>query len=226
MLPPPDAVAPHCRDVCEWLRRNNATSLAELYEGAVDILSRGVRGRLRFVAHAVREIRNRLPGVLAPEQVRERLDYRKRCGTIRKEWRRGDNLAANSGANGPSASGFVAVPLIAAEEIDRLLEDDRAVQDRVHDAARRLYVAVVRVRSGRTLIPSEIVTIEPSIREWHKVTQWFVDRAHDNGTPESDLDMRELNDRISAFDHVFFSLIQEFYPATKVLDDILEDANS
>jgi hypothetical protein len=53
------------RDLLEWLRKTSP-SLAEIYEGAVVLLfDRQVPGFSRFVSHAVREIRNRLPGVIS-----------------------------------------------------------------------------------------------------------------------------------------------------------------
>jgi hypothetical protein len=48
-----------------WLQRN-AASLAELYGGAARLVyDTPLPGRVRFVCHAVREIRNRLPDVLS-----------------------------------------------------------------------------------------------------------------------------------------------------------------
>ena len=52
-------------DLRSWLQRN-APSLGELYVGAVLLVfGRPIPGRVRFVAHAVREIRNRLPDVVS-----------------------------------------------------------------------------------------------------------------------------------------------------------------
>ncbi len=214
------------REIRAWLRRNNALSLSELYEGAVDLVSRSAPGRVMLVAHAVREIRNRLPDALAPEKEPERLDYRKRCSEIRRAWRRLDSLEGVAGREAPDASASIGVPVVAAEQVQRMLDDDEAVQAKVRAAATRLYVAVIRIRSGRTLTQSERLAIEPAIRQWHAVTEWFVDRVHDNGTPDGENDLREFVDRFELFERALYALIQEFYPATKDLDDILEEANS
>jgi hypothetical protein len=228
MLPPSDTVpwtSPR-REIRAWLQRNNAVSLSELYEGAVELVSRTVPGRVRLVAHAVREIRNRLPDALAPEKEPERLDYRKRCEAIRNVWQRLDSIELLGSRNVPDATASVGVPVVAAEQVQQLLDDDQAVQGRVRATATRLYVAVVRIRSGRTLTESEQVAIEPAIRQWHIVTDWFVDRAHDNGTPDGENDLQAFADRFELFERALYSLIQEFYPATKDLDEILEEANS
>ena len=53
------------RELLEWLGRN-APLLAELYEGAVSLLyGSRIPGFSRFVSHAVRELRNRLPKVIS-----------------------------------------------------------------------------------------------------------------------------------------------------------------
>jgi hypothetical protein len=65
----PEAVADVWTDrrlaILEWLE-SAAPSLAELYQGAVQLLDDpGFPGRLRFIAHGVRDVRNRLPDVVA-----------------------------------------------------------------------------------------------------------------------------------------------------------------
>ena len=63
------------RALRQWIN-SYGPSIAELYEGAVQLLyGPSVPGRVRFVCHAVREIGNRLPDVVAGRQGRGRLDY-------------------------------------------------------------------------------------------------------------------------------------------------------
>lgn len=70
-----------------WFKRN-APSLAELYEGAVKLLLYDVRlpGWTRFVSHAVREIRNRLPNVISGVKGGKALSYKGRLDEIGKVW--------------------------------------------------------------------------------------------------------------------------------------------
>lgn len=61
----------------DWLSRN-AASLAQLYEGAVVMLyvhDPLLPGWSRLVAHAGREIRNRLPDAVAGKKVAKQLQY-------------------------------------------------------------------------------------------------------------------------------------------------------
>ena len=73
------------RENAKWLR-SNAPPLAEVYEGALKILfAPGFPGKLRFVAHAMREIVNRLPDALGAAKA-SHIDYADRCSRIETDW--------------------------------------------------------------------------------------------------------------------------------------------
>src|SRR6266511_1972358 len=73
-------------EIRSWLSRN-APPLAELYEGAVRLLYVNLLpGRVRFISHAVREIRNRLPGVISGEEGSQYLHYKNRLDDLAKLW--------------------------------------------------------------------------------------------------------------------------------------------
>ncbi len=218
---------PRQRAILQWLSGNSALSLSELYEGALHLMARKVPGRVRLVAHVVREIRNRLPDALSPRQGQraKHLDYHGVCREIRARWRRIDPLQDEPRPGVPSASGMVMVPASAAELIDQLLADDVAVEGKARDGATRLFAAAVRVRSNRELTNAELVTIEPAIRQWREVTEWFMRKTHDNGIPDGETDSKEFQQHFDLFEYALNSLIRDFYPAMKEIDDILEDAN-
>src|SRR5271170_6800890 len=74
------------KQILDWLKRN-APSLAELYEGAVVMLDQfSFPGRTRFISHAVREIRNRLPDAFGGGTRSQRLDYTMRVDAISAAW--------------------------------------------------------------------------------------------------------------------------------------------
>jgi hypothetical protein len=73
-----------------WMARE-APSLSELYEGAVCLLfEKRLPGYTRFVAHAVREIRNRLPDMLSASQPVKQLHYKNRLDAISTAGKRPD----------------------------------------------------------------------------------------------------------------------------------------
>jgi hypothetical protein len=231
MQPPTAAPEPYWtadrREIRGWLSRNGAVSLSELYAGAVMLVGQKAPGRARLVAHAVREIRNRLPDVLAPEKAPKHLNYHKECGVIRSLWPEMgplQQLAAPSPA--PTATGMVTIPAAAAARVQHLLAEDLEVEGRVRQAARRLYAAAVRVRSNRVITSSEATAIEPAITGWLEVTQWFVELVHEGRTPDEATNPDEFERRFELFERALLALIQDFYPALDDLDDILEEANS
>src|SRR5215831_6935451 len=70
----------------DWFRRE-APSLADLYEGAVELLyQRPLPGRIRFISHAAREIGNRLPDYLTGKEIGKRLEYVVRLDAIEGKW--------------------------------------------------------------------------------------------------------------------------------------------
>jgi hypothetical protein len=70
-----------------WLQRT-APSLARLYKGAVQLMfETQVEGRERFIRHAVREIRNRLPDAINGDR-REQVKYRKVVNELAEAWKR------------------------------------------------------------------------------------------------------------------------------------------
>lgn len=189
------------------------------------MLATTMPGRVRFVAHAVREIRNRLPDAVAPAEQRHRFEYTRQCGEIRRVWPPFEGLLMSGGTDVlPSTN--VPIPVEAAAAVQRLLEEDLAIAGKVRASARKLYVAVVKNRSGRMLADHELAAVEPAIREWVKITGWFESRAHDNGKADGDNDVGEFAEQFDAFEHALHSLIQEFYPATDDLNAIVDEANS
>lgn len=72
--------------ILEWLQEQ-APPLAQLYEGAVCLVfEQPIPGKLRFVAHAVREIRNRLPDYISSGNGHKRLEYTKEVERLLEIW--------------------------------------------------------------------------------------------------------------------------------------------
>src|SRR5690349_1058121 len=76
----------HRLELLAWLQRNDAESLAELYVAAVSQLDGRPPGYVRLVSHCVRELRNRLPDVIAGPLSVPRLDYASRLDRLAGIW--------------------------------------------------------------------------------------------------------------------------------------------
>lgn len=120
------------RELLEWLGRN-APSLAELYEGAVSLLyGSQIPGFSRFISHAVREVRNRLPGVISGTISTGRLDYKGRMDQIANAAKKAVvNLEGkgkgkeDSGSSVDAVPPQIAVPRKLAEKFGRLIQESR-----------------------------------------------------------------------------------------------------
>lgn len=92
-----------------WLSRY-APALEPLYRGALRLVAFGsFPGRVHFIAHAIREIRNRLPGALGPYVKAKKAGYEDLADAIRGRWLaeglREDGRLRLPEESAPSASG-------------------------------------------------------------------------------------------------------------------------
>lgn len=223
----PDCWTPARLELRAWLERN-APSLAELYEGAVLLMFVSpVPGRVRFVAHAVREIRNRLPDVISGVKVQGRLDYKTRLDGLSELWKRSglatDGCLPDSRPlDGPAtpASPDILIDRHLFMEIAALIKDHITTRAKPEDAAIRLFEGVApenqRLRD----------TLRPVVRQWLAITDWFMGRAHDSGAIDADCEAHHLREQFEIFEMMLAALTRGFFSTVDDLDEILENTNS
>lgn len=211
----------------EWFRRT-AESLGELYEGALGILFSEVAfpGRVRFVAHAVREIRNRLPDVIAGPKEGGQLQYVNRMDQLCDIWK-GEGLPEDGtlpvsvlGKDSPPTALDVPVPRRVYVEVAGLVRDHLRAREKRAEAARRLFEAIDPNNQSAEAM------LRPRVQHWLEVTEWFVRRAHDNGLTDADCGAPDLQERFEIFEIGLLALTTPFFEGLRELDEILEDANS
>lgn len=209
-----------------WFHRE-APSLGDLYEGAVELLyQQPLPGRIRMIAHAAREIGNRLPDYLTGERVGKRLDYVNRMDRIEDKWNKHKEMSPPSTAESNPQSSLpqdVPIPLDLYNELDLLIREHGATRQRPLDAARRLYEG---------LDPENIEkmgdTLRPVLLQWVEITKWFVGHAHDSGKGkrDSDYDWDEIKGKFELMELSLRSIVGAFYGAVRELDEVLEATNS
>jgi len=218
------------RDLRAWLRRD-APSLAELYEGAVVLLfDVTVPGYTRFVSHAVREIRNRLPDITSGTKSGGYLNYKARCDDLVVVWKKAG--FATDGALPGSKMGDSPGAAIAEEAplpreivvmVASLVANHEAARERPMDAAIRLFEGVLPENQKFR------DTLRPVAVQWLEITDWFMKKTHDSGVTDKDLDIAELRKKFGLFELTLLGIVRgfsTFFATTKELDEILEDANS
>lgn len=216
---------PKRQKILEWLL-SQAPSLAELYQGAVQLLydDLSLPGRSRCIAHAVREIRNRLPEVVAGVKGKY-LDYKTRLDDIAKEWDRNGlplNEAMPISVEEMDIDSFnIPVPHEVFWKVASLIKEHRETRERPEETAKRLFVALAP--ENEDLIDQ----LRPIIIRWLDITEWFIGRAHDSGRTDSELIDDEFVNNFNSFEKMLGALIGElFFATTEELDEILEEANS
>jgi hypothetical protein len=225
-LYPQDYWSTKRRELCLWFSRN-AASLGELYKGALFIyFTDAFPGRIRFVAHAVREIRNRLPDVIAGPKPVSPLQYKNRLDKVVDIWERsglptdGSIPTKITKDDSLPLSLDVPVPIKVYMEIATLIRDHINAREKPREAAMRLFQAIDPKNKQ-----SE-ATLRPRIDNWLDVTKWFAERVHDSGATDIQMEADELQKRFEIFEAALSAMIKEFFKTEKELDEILGEANS
>lgn len=213
----------HRQEIHAWLQEQ-APSLAELYKGAVCLLFDSmIPGRIRFVSHAVREIRNRLPGEVGP-----RLEYPQAIEDLLQGWinyhlpldsviqlEDSDSVQSQTLPQSPD----VVIPRSLFLGIQRLLQKHSLIPRKNQDRATRLFERFV---PEAETTPEALALL---VAQWWKTTEWFMRKTHDNGRVDADCNEQELLDRFEEFEFFLSTLSQNFYSNTDELDRILEETN-
>ena len=205
-----------------WLE-GNAPALAPLYRGALLLaISDSFPGRVHFIAHAIREIRNRLPSALGTKVKRRDAGYEYLTDKIREEWL-AEGLPEDGGLlppaeSTPSASGpprrDVSVEFLAS--VGRLIEERNKAQ--ANRRARDEYAFDALSDLGP--IPRYVVT------NWQKLYRDVHKFAHVADEPlpvEAD---GEWVRRFFTFEEILMAISKRSYENLDDLDSLLERANT
>ena len=217
------------KELRSWFGRN-APSLGKLYEGALYILFfDNFPGRVRFVAHAVREIKNRLPDAVAGPKTNKRLDYVGRLDDLAKEWEKEDFPINGSQPVKVMADDALPTTTYISRRLPRslysnialLVKDHIQTRKKPYDAARRLFQAIDTNNQDAEEM------LRPRINQWNECTKWFVKRVHDNSSSTDDQkeDAQEIQRRFEIFEITLSALLRGFFKTLGELDEILEEAN-
>jgi len=213
------------RELKAWFNRN-APSLGELYEGGLRLLFMGdFPGRTRFVAHTVREIRNRLPDVITGVKTGGMVQYKNKLDVISKDWQKaGFPLDGTIPVSVIIEQGFpsvdVPVPRMLFDKIAILIKDHVDARERPEEAAFRLFEGIAPENQELR------DTLRPIIRQWLDVTEWFQKKAHDSGAQDNEIDGKEYLRYFELFEATLGALVRGFFNTVEGLDEILEDANA
>ncbi len=213
--PPGDLLKPRV-ELFEWLSVR-APPLAELYKGALRMLCHEspFPARGRYIAHSVREIRNRLPDFIAGPKGGGRLDYTTKMDGVSALWKK--RGVTTTGA--PPKTPVMSIPMDICVMVEALIVEHDAAREKPAQTAERLFAACAPESSANR------ANLVPQIQLWLDVTRWFEKRAHEAGMGAT-TDWTDLVVQFELFEKVLMALSRGFFETTKELNEILEDANS
>jgi hypothetical protein len=196
--------------------------LAPVYTAAVRMaVDPTFPGRVWFVAHGLRDIRNRLPDALAGSVKQARTEYKDLAERVAQCWME-DGLPADgsspfAAASEPSPVGPQRLDVSAAlvDAVGELVAGHLAIGPRKEDSARRLFDAV----AGGP-VPDYVVTA------WLQATNRAERFAHLRNRPVTPEQEREFFDEIfPACEDALVAMASRSYENMDALDEILDAAN-
>lgn len=203
-------------ELLRWFQKN-AVALAPSYEGAVRLLmNESFPGRIHFIGHAVRDIADRLPFVLNPQNDPHRVQYEEHLDTIQKQWPAIDKPTSSKKQLG--ADEVVSIPLLLARQIDKLVNEHRTRRSRPSNA-QLLIEYLTRMHSSSGGANLRIV------EQFKDIRKWFMGLTHLRVTEAPDVGQSELLAKFEAFEDTLHSFVGNFFTGTGDLDAILKQAN-
>ncbi len=212
---PPGIWTPLRVELLRWLQ-SRAPSLAAAYEGAVGLVgNRSFPGRVHFIAHAVRDISDRLVFCLDPSLDGGRVEYHSHLDGISKHWQLLDDLVETS-ANSDGADSAL-IPLKAARMVDELVKEHRKSRERTGN----FELLFRHLMAGDSAHAEMVKRVVSAFKQTHA---YF--KAHAHLTTElrthNEVDLQK---EFEAFEKALHSFVGGFFTGTREIDAIIEQAN-
>lgn len=211
--------------IIEWLNNRDQT-LAELYSTVIFLLfeTDSVRARGRMAAHGIREIANNLPKFLGVASL-GRAQYTQLVDNVLREW-----LSAGLPLdNGPlpvvvdgegKITDKVPIPIPLLISIGSLLDEHKMASGRAQQNAAAIFLTLnENVTSSREIL-------EPAIRQWRKVCDWFMKKVHLNGEADYQVLGSEFYQQFEIFENLLLTMSLAFFEVVGGIDEILDQANA
>ena len=198
----------------DWLIRR-APSLADLYVGALQLTYNiALPGRVRLVAHAVREICNSLPTYVAGAKG-TRVQYAEMVSVIHGRWSDSGLPLTAEAINDP-----VELQPVVSQPIVDLLTQHVSSAETALESAGRLFAAADP--SGAT----DVAALRPLVKRWRTDTRWAVEIAHDPRQPTVLPTDDEMRHRFELFEEHLYGLSGPYFDVLEEIDAILAEANA
>jgi hypothetical protein len=206
----------------------NAPPLEEVYQAAVILLhSDAFPARHILIAHAVREIRNRLADYLGVAGNAQQVQYVNACDEIGALWLDQGLPLDGSIPSSPPLGGLpsdpdhgeIGIPREVFRVVSQLIGAHLASRQRRKEIGQRLVAAMI---GDGVLSEGEVVSLTEA---WFSKTEWAVKLVHVPGSTMPSMGTAELFRCFEGFEQAFHELLRGFYPQKDIIDEILGEAN-
>jgi len=217
-----ELLTPQRVELLRWFDAH-APALAPLYKGALRLaLGDGLPGRVHFIAHAIREIRNRLPGALGSKVKQHKADYEHLVDKIYKRWVEErlpeDGRRQPSASSEPSASGpeQLEVSYKFLDSVGHLIEKHLAAQKNRE----------AREKSGFDDLSERGPTPQYLFKNWSRLFPNAEKFAHAWDKPLPTGADGEWVQNFFEFEEILMVFSKRSYENLDDLDDLLKRANT
>jgi hypothetical protein len=216
---PPAYWTPERQKIHTWILNDLGLSdFAEAYKGAVENLFERRSGHVKFLCHACRDIMNTMARVYKGG-VAGRVQYKEHVDRIAKHWPSGIGNAFPLTPQGLSPSELtVNLPRAACVEVDRLIEEHLAGKQRVNEAAYLFFIAFLDYDDIQKIA-------ENDIKEWKRLRQWFMDRAHIRENAHAADEGDACEKKLAELEAMLLIAADSARNRLTVIDEILQETN-
>ena len=172
--------------------------------------------RVNFIAHAVRDIADRLVFVLDPQLKGSRVQYSNELDRIEKLWPGLQTVSQRY--DGAAGQETMAIDYKLASIVDSLVSAHRERRQRPSQYE-LLFRFLMRNEPSRADVNQRLVD------DFKKLRKWFMSLAHFSGKTRPKVDEDELRTQFSKFEVMLHSFVGDFFTGTADLDEILQQAN-
>lgn len=203
-------------ELLSWFQAN-CVPLAEAYEGALWLLdNQRFPGRVHFIAHAVRDIADRLIFVLDPQVEGTRVQYEGEMDAIERQWPKLDPIEERSDKS--AVHDGISINRHLAARIDALVQAHRERRRRPSQ-----YELLFRYLTRQGLYQGE--ANQRLVSDFKKTRDWFMKLTHLRRDKPPQVGEDELQTQFSKFESMLHSFVGHFFTGIAELDEILQQAN-
>jgi len=212
----PMALNQNQQRVYDWL--NDDLSLpvfAEAYKGAAILINQRPAGYVSFVAHAGRDLMNRLASTVSGIKS-ERVQYQQHIDKLQNNWR--DEWRLSNELSPDVAEKGHLIPIDVCQRISTLIDEHKSGRMRSSEAD-GLFFSTFLDYSDRDKIPDNFLA------EWKAAKDWFLGHAHLRDKPFRAETDNDLVNHFNCLDGYLYIAASSQYDRLKDLNEILDATN-